>query len=196
MLGGRLRGEALAGRRALDLCTGSGMLAVTAALEGASHVVAVDVSRRALLSVRLNAALNGVKVDARRGDLFDAVLGQRFDVIVSNPPYVPGPAAQLPRRGPERAWHGGPDGRAFIDRICDEAPSHLNPGGAVLLVQSTICGESETLDRLREGGLEAEVVYRHVGGLGPRTRERSSWLRQAGLLSGERDEVIVVRGRA
>lgn len=196
MLAGELRRETPAGRSVLDLCTGSGVLAVTAALEGASKVVAVDVSRRAVLSVRLNGAVNGVRVDARRGDLFGAVSGERFDVIVSNPPYVPGPVDQLGRRGLGRAWEGGPDGRAFIDLICATAPTHLNPGGAVLLVQSTICGEAETLERLRRGGLDAEVVFRHVGALGPRMRERSSWLRQSGLLSSGRDEVVVVRGRA
>lgn len=196
MLAGELRSELPAGRRVLDLCTGSGMLAVTAALEGASQVVAVDVSRRALVSVRLNAAVNGVRVDVRRGNLFDAVVGMRFDVIVSNPPYVPGPADRLGRRGPGRAWEAGPRGRLFIDRICAGAPFHLNPGGAVLLVQSTICGEQETLEALHRGGLQTDVVFRHVGPLGPRMRERAGWLRQMGVLSDDRDEVIVVRGRA
>src|SRR3712207_7276935 len=67
----------------LDLCTGSGILAITAALRGA-RPVAVDVSRRAVLTVRLNARLNGVKVRAVRGDLFGAVGEQRFDAIVSH----------------------------------------------------------------------------------------------------------------
>ncbi|HZU61928.1 MAG TPA: HemK2/MTQ2 family protein methyltransferase [Solirubrobacteraceae bacterium] len=196
MLAGQLRGEAPAGRTVLDLCTGSGMLAVTAALEGAARAVAVDVSRRALLSARLNAAVNGVRVHTLRGDLFDPVAGQRFDLIVSNPPYVPGPADRVGRAGPARAWEGGPDGRVFIDRICSGAPGHLKPGGAVLFVQSTICGEEESLEQLRRGGLQADVVFRHVGALGPRMRQRANWLRHAGLLSEERDEVIVVRGRA
>src|SRR5918999_4804217 len=62
----------------LDLCTGSGILAVTAALRGARSVTAVDVSRRAVLTARLNGRLNGVRVRGIRGDLFDAVRGQRF----------------------------------------------------------------------------------------------------------------------
>lgn len=196
MLADRLRREETAGRRVLDLCTGSGVLAVTAALGGASQVVAVDVSRRALLSVRLNAAINGVRVDARRGDLFEAVAGQRYDVIVSNPPYVPGPVARLPRRGPARAWEGGRDGRVFIDRICAGAPSALTPHGVLLLVHSAVCGEEETLDALRRGGLEAEVVFRHLGSLGPRMRERAHWLRERGLLERGQDEVLIIRGQA
>src|SRR5437660_1567412 len=95
------------GTRVLDLCTGSGLLALTAALRGASTVVAVDVSRRAVLSAQLNASLNGVTVRALRGDLFAPVRGRRFDLIVSNPPYVPGASSELPRRGAARAWEAG-----------------------------------------------------------------------------------------
>jgi release factor glutamine methyltransferase len=155
--------------------------------------VAVDVSRRALLAARLNAYINGVKVEPRRGDLFAAVAGQRFDLIVANPPYVPG--GELPTRGPARAWEAGPAGRAFLDRICAEAPRHLRPGGVLLLCQSTICGERETLDALRRHGLDAAVVFRHVGSLGPLMRAREPWLRSAGLLKDEHDEVIVVRAQ-
>jgi release factor glutamine methyltransferase len=190
-----LRRETPRGKAVLDLCTGSGLLAVTAALHGASEVVAVDVSARSLLSVRLNAALNRVRVSPRRGDLFDAVGERRFDVIVSNPPYVPGPQAELPRRGLSRAWEAGPDGRAFIDRICAGVHEHLHPGGIVLLVQSTICGEHQTVEALQRAGLRAGVVERRPGELGPLMRERVGWLRRRGLLSGAREEVIVVRGQ-
>ncbi|MFL5823928.1 MAG: HemK2/MTQ2 family protein methyltransferase [Solirubrobacteraceae bacterium] len=195
MLAEQLGGEPLSGRSVLDLCTGSGMLAVAAALGGAGDVVAVDISRRALLSVRLNAAINGVRVQARRGNLFAAVPGRRFDVIASNPPYVPSPSNELPRRGAARAWEGGSDGRVFIDRICSGAREHLRPGGVLLLVQSTICGEDETLMALREAGLEANVAFRHVGALGPLMRGRAPLLRRRGLLSDEREEVIVVRAQ-
>lgn len=196
MLAGVLRREKLdAATRVLDLCAGSGMLAVTAALAGAGEVVAVDVSRRALLSARVNAALNGVSVRPWRSDLFSALAGRRFDVIVSNPPYVPGDG-ELPQRGPRRAWEAGPRGRVFLDRICRDAPAHLAEGGVLLLTHSAVCGEDETLESLRRGSLEAEVVFRHRGALGPRLREREIWLRRAGLLDGEHDEVIVVRAHA
>jgi release factor glutamine methyltransferase len=195
MLADRLRHESLRERTVLDLCTGSGLMAVTAALHGAADVVAVDVSRRSLFSVRLNAALNGVRVKARRGDLFEAVGDRRFDVITTNPPYVPSPAADLPQRGPDRAWEAGPDGRVFIDRICAEAPAHLQPGGVLLLVQSAICGEGQTLDALRAGGLRARVVFRHDGDLGPLMKARWEWLRRQGMAVDGRDEVIVVRAQ-
>src|SRR5688572_17749631 len=84
MLAEALRGWMPAGARVLDLCTGSGVLALTAAQHGAEAVTAVDVSRRAVLTVRCNAVLNGVRVRAVRGDLFDAVGDERFDLIASN----------------------------------------------------------------------------------------------------------------
>ncbi len=196
MLARVLRDEAPGpGSAVLDLCTGSGVLAVTAALLG-SDVVAVDVSRRALLSARLNAAINAVNISVRRGDLFAPVAGERFDVIVSNPPYVPSPSGELPRRGPARAWEAGPRGRAFLDRVCAGVADHLRPGGVLLLVHSAVCGERESIETLRAGGLHAEVVLRHVGKLGPLMREREPWLRASGLLTREEDEVIVVRAQS
>lgn len=179
----------------LDLCTGSGVLAIRAALNGAGRVVAVDISRRAVLAVRLNARLNGVRIDAVRGDLFDAVGGQRFDLIVSNPPYLPGPLTHLPGRGLSRAWEAGPRGRAFLDRICARAASHLRPGGRVLLVHSSLCSSAETVRQLAATGLQAEVVARHSGPLGPILSARAGWLREQGLLgAGRSEEIVIISG--
>jgi release factor glutamine methyltransferase len=168
----RERGHAR-GARVLDVFTGSGALALAAAAEGAREVVAVDVSRRALLTTRRNARRNGLAdaVRTRRGDLFAPVAGERFDAILANPPYVPSGTDALPRSGARRAWRAGRDGRLLLDRLCAEAPAHLRPGGALLLVQSSLCGESETLARLAAAGLaEARVVARERGPLGPLMR--------------------------
>jgi release factor glutamine methyltransferase len=194
MLADQLRRERLGpGVTVLDLCTGSGHLAVVAALAGAS-TVATDVSRRAVLSVRLNAALNGVRVTALRGDLFEPVAGRRFDVIVSNPPYLPHPDEELPRRGRARAIDAGPRGRAFLDRICAQVGDHLTPGGVVLLVHSSVCGERETLQALGARGLDAAVVFRHRGPLGPVLHARTDWLRSQGLLlEHDEEEVLIIR---
>jgi release factor glutamine methyltransferase len=183
--------------RVLDACTGSGALAVSAALAGAREVAAVDVSRRAVLTARLNARLNGVRVRAVRSDLLSALGDERFDVIVSNPPYVPAERDDLPRTGPERAWDAGRDGRALLDRLLAEAPAHLRPGGALLVVHSEICGSDATLEGLRAAGLEAEVAARHRGPLGPLMRARVEHLVREGLLAPGRDEeeVVVVRGQ-
>src|SRR5205807_10211012 len=97
----------------------------------------------AVLATRLNARLNRVHVNAVRGDLFDAVLGQRFDLIASNPPYLPSTTEALPEHGAGRAWEAGPRGRAFLDRICGEAHNHLAPGGVLLLVHSSFSDERQ-----------------------------------------------------
>lgn len=187
----------LPGSRVLDLCCGSGAVALTAARGGAREVDAVDVSRKAVATTRLNAALNGVKVRAQRGDLFGPVDGRRFDLIVSNPPYVPGDD-ELPTRGPSRAWEGGERGRRLIDRVVVGAPNHLSPGGSLMVVQSSICGPEETLEAMRRAGLDPELVARETNPLGPVFTERVAQLERAGLLPpGQRhEELVVLRGRA
>jgi len=117
------------GQHVLDICTGTGALAVVAALQGAASVTVVDVSRRALTAAWLNARARGLRVCARRGDLVAPVSDQRFDVILSNPPYVCAESDHLPTHGQARAWDGGVDGRAVLDRVCAEAPKVLAPGG-------------------------------------------------------------------
>src|SRR5437763_904053 len=161
MLADQLRRERLGpGVSVLDLGTGSGHLAVVAALAGAD-AFAIDVSRRAVLSARLNALLNRVRVVALRGDLFEPLAGRRFDVIVSNPPYLPHPDQELPQRGLARAIDAGPRGRAFLDRICAQVDQHLQPGGVLLLVHSSVCGERETIEALSARRLATNVVFRH-----------------------------------
>jgi release factor glutamine methyltransferase len=186
-----------AGDAALELCTGSGAVALEMAAAGA-RVTAIDVSRRSVASVRLNALLRGRPLRALRGSLFEPVAGERFDLIVTNPPYVPAPTDDLPERGARRAWDAGQDGRALIDPICDAAPAHLKPGGAILIVHSSLCGTELTLSRLAAAGLEAEVIARERGPLGPLMRARVDELEASGALKpGEREEeLVVIRGRA
>jgi release factor glutamine methyltransferase len=185
------------GASVLDLCTGSGALAICAAQLGAADVTAVDVSRRAVLTTRINARLNRVRVRALRGRLFEPVAGRCFDAIVANPPYVPAASDELPSSGRRRAWDAGTDGRVLLDRLLDEAPAHLRPGGLVLVTHSSILGQYETLGRMEAGGLEAEVVARRRGPLGPLMSARAATLEARGLLApGQRHEdVLVVRGR-
>jgi release factor glutamine methyltransferase len=196
MLAAEMRAEIGAGRtHVLDVCTGTGALAIAAARAGAA-ATAIDVSRRAVACVRLNARLNGVRVEPLRGDLLEPVRGRRFDLIVTNPPYVPGPTDRLPERGLERAWYAGRTGRVLVDRICAAAAAHLTPGGAILIVHSSLNDEDETVRRLTEGGLQATVAARHEGPLGPLFSEQAEDLERRGLLRpGQRtEEVVIVRG--
>ncbi|GAA1551728.1 methyltransferase [Actinomadura kijaniata] len=179
------------GARVLDICTGTGAVALAAALGGAS-VTAVDVSTRAVLAARLNARLRRLPVKAVRGDLLRPVAGQLFDVIVSNPPYVPGRSAP-PRHGAARAWEAGDDGRALLDRICEQAPRHLAEDGMLLVVQSALSGVAPTLAALRGQGLKASVVARRTEPFGPVMRGRAAELEARGLIApGQRSEELVV----
>lgn len=125
--------------RALDLCTGSGVVALTLALERPGcHVVATDLSPGALDVARANAQALGAAVELREGDLYGALApDERFHVIVSNPPYVPtgelGGLSREVQREPRLALDGGPDGLGVSSRIVREAPARLLPGGALVL---------------------------------------------------------------
>jgi len=183
----------------LDVCTGSGAVAVAAARAGAGAVTAVDVSRRAVLSVRCNARLNGVRIDARRSDLFGALGPERFDVITSNPPYVPDPRGDaLPRHGARRAWDAGSNGRALLDRVIAEAPAHLRAGGRLLVVHSDICGTAASLEGMRAAGLAPELVAAQRGPLGPLMRARREHLVARGSLAAgaATEQVVVIAARA
>jgi release factor glutamine methyltransferase len=181
--------------RILELCAGPALAGIAAAARTGAHLTTVDVSRRAVLNARINARLNGVAIDARRGDLFDAVAGERFDLILANPPYVPGPPP--PDHGAARATDADADGRALLDRICERAPWHLNPGGSVLLVHSEVCDSDATLTALADRGLDVDVVQRHRGPLGPLLSERRADLEARGQLApGQQfEDVLVLRGR-
>lgn len=176
----------------LDLCTGSGIVAISAAGAGARTVTAVDLSRRAVLAARANARLNGTAIRSVRGDLFEPVAGERFDLIASNPPYVPGVDPSR-ARGVARAWEGGSDGRALIDRICSGAARHLRPGGRLLLAHSSVNDVDRTLAALERTGLDAEVATEAEGPYGSLLSARAPDLERAGLIDrGERRERVVV----
>lgn len=176
--------------KVLDVCTGSGIVAIAGAKAGA-RTTAVDVSWRAVQATRINAALKGVKVDARRSDLFEAVDGEKFDIITSNPPYVPGTRPADQARGAARAWEGGDRGREVIDRLIDEAPRYLRPGGRLLITHSSICGFEATQLRMEDAGMEASLMSTERGPLGPLMASRASALEATGVLApGVREEDI------
>ncbi|MCX5583248.1 HemK2/MTQ2 family protein methyltransferase [Streptomyces erythrochromogenes] len=180
----------------LEIGTGTGALALHAATRGA-RVTAVDVSWPAVATARLNAWLHRLPLRVLHGDFEARTAGRRFDVVFSNPPYVPAPDNRLPSQGPERAWDAGLDGRAVIDRICADAPALLRPAGILLMVHSGMCGAEKTLDRLAGAGLAAEVTATASVPWGPVLRSRRSWLEQQGLAAEaeEREELVVIRAQ-
>ncbi len=127
-------------RSALDLCTGSGCLAILAAIAFPKAMVdAAELSPRALTVARKNVAAYGLDKRVRlvRSDLFAALEGRTYDVIVSNPPYVrTASMRKLPteyRREPEMALASGADGLAHTRAILAQARRHLNPGGLLVV---------------------------------------------------------------
>jgi release factor glutamine methyltransferase len=131
-----LRGQAAP--RVLDLGTGTGVIAITLALEhGGAEVTAVDASVAALTVACDNAERLGVTVRCLSGDWFAPVAGERFELIVSNPPYIEEQDAHLAqgdvRFEPRTALVSGADGLDDIRHIIRGAPDHLAPGGWLLL---------------------------------------------------------------
>ena len=122
----------------LDLCAGSGCIGLSlASLAPDARVTLADISREALEIARRNEKALGVRAELRHGDLYDAVGQARFDLIVSNPPYIPsGELATLQREvrfEPKLALDGGSDGLDFYRGIAAGASKHLNPDGAIYL---------------------------------------------------------------
>jgi ribosomal protein L3 glutamine methyltransferase len=125
--------------RVLDLCTGSGCLAILAAHVFPNAMVdAVDLSAEALSLARENVGESGCgeRIRLVQGDLFAPLKGERYDLIITNPPYVDADTmAQLPpefRAEPALALAGGVDGMDIVRRIIDEAGAHLTEGGGLI----------------------------------------------------------------
>ena len=125
--------------RVLDLCTGSGCLAVLAAKAFAqARVDASDIAKSALAVARINVRRHrmGNRIRLLRSDLYAALKAEKYDLIVSNPPYVAAPVmSALPREylhEPRLALAGGADGLDFVARIIADAPAHLKPGGLLM----------------------------------------------------------------
>jgi len=168
---------ALAPRRALDVGTGSGCVAIALARELPDlTLIGVDTSQAALEVAARNAAAAGVeaRLELVRADLLEG-LGADFDLIASNPPYVP--SGELERLAPELqheprlALDGGPDGLDVLRRLIAQAPAHLQPGGQLALEvgdgqAAAVCelvraAGASTLELQRDlGGAERVVVAR------------------------------------
>lgn len=127
-------------QRVLDIGTGSGCIAIASALAlPQARVDAADISDDALAVTAINIERHGLagRVRAVKSDVFSALAGERYDVIVTNPPYVGDEEmAALPeeyRREPTLGLHGGQDGLDIVQVILDGAREHLNPGGILVL---------------------------------------------------------------
>jgi ribosomal protein L3 glutamine methyltransferase len=137
--GGSLISDPESVQRVLDLCTGSGCLAILASLRFPNaEIDAVDISSDALEVAARNVADYGLqhRITLHRGDLFKPLGDHRYDIVISNPPYVDAQGmAGLPREchaEPKLAFDGGADGLDIVRRILDEAAAHMTPDGGLL----------------------------------------------------------------
>ena len=118
----------------LDLCTGSGAIAIVIKKETNANVVAVDISKSAVQIAKQNAVLCEADINVVESNLFENLTGEKFDIIVSNPPYIETEVVQTLDKEvkdyePHLALDGGIDGLDFYRKIIDEAPKFLNKNG-------------------------------------------------------------------
>ncbi len=161
------------GARVLDLCCGSGCLAIAVKLACPKAAVwASDQSEEAVRLTRENAARLGAGITVTLGDLFQPLRGRRFDLIVSNPPYIP--RDELPSLQaevgfePSLALDGGADGLRFYRAILEEAPQFLNPGGLLMLEMGD--GQAAAFPSLLPDGFRPWRIENDLAGL-PRAAE-------------------------
>ncbi len=156
--------------KVLDMCTGSGCIAVSIAHYcPEARVTACDVSLDALEIAKTNSRLAGVqdRLDFRRGDLFEALEGgERFDIIASNPPYIETSTveqlqSEVKDHEPSIALDGGSDGLDFYRRIVEAAPQFLAEGG--FLVMEIGYNQGFSVSRLMEQAFEGIVVLQDFG---------------------------------
>ncbi|MFB9310765.1 methylase of polypeptide subunit release factors [Agromyces hippuratus] len=179
-------------RRVLDLGTGCGIQAMHAS-RFADRIVATDISERALEIARLNLVLNGIDgVELRLGSLFEPVAGERFDRIVSNPPFVITPRIE---GVPEYDYRdGGMVGDALVEAVIRGAQDHLEPGGVAQLLgnweyrdggapDGDAGGASDGLERVGDwaAALEHWVIEREVQHV---TEYAETWIRDGGTRPG------------
>jgi HemK-related putative methylase len=146
-------------RRVLDLGTGTGLLAVAAAEGGAKCVMAVDINPGAVLAAQINALVSGLtsKVSVSQSDFFSAVRGEKFDVIITNPPYFRGE----PQGYAERAYFAGSELDWFV-RLAEEAPLHLSTEGKIVMVVGDAAPVSEIMQPFADRGWQIErVAHKH-----------------------------------
>ncbi len=158
----------VSGKRVLDMCTGSGCIAVSLAVLGKPEQVdACDLSGEALFLAEENARRNGADVHFFQSDLFEGI-SDRYDVIVSNPPYIESGVIDtlLPEvrdHEPRMALDGGEDGLLFYRRIADCVQRYLQPGGMVCVEIG--CGQGESVTGLfSQAGLERIACYQDLCG--------------------------------
>ena len=150
--------ETKKGQSVLEIGTGSGIVAMYAS-RLTDDITVTDINFDACELARKNFTENGIEnIEILWGNLFEVVENRKFDVILFNTPYLPTEDDEVLDNTINYAFDGGLNGRKVIDLFLNEVGNHLNDGGIVQMIQSSLSGNDETLARLDEMGFIAEIA--------------------------------------
>ncbi len=149
------------GKSVLDLCTGSGAIAIAVSKQSKARVTAIDISKDALELAKENAKANEADIEFIESDLFENLSDRKFDVIISNPPYIKKEdLASLQKEvkdfEPMLALDGGKDGLAFYKKICKNAKDYLTEKGVLIME----CGfdQAQEIKEMLKGFSKVEII--------------------------------------
>ena len=146
------------GQSVLEIGTGSGIVAMYAS-RLTDDITVTDINFDACELARKNFTENGIEnIEILWGNLFEVVENRKFDVILFNTPYLPTEDDEVLENTINYAFDGGLNGRKVIDLFLNEVGNHLNDGGIVQMIQSSLSGNDETLAKLDELGFIAEIA--------------------------------------
>ena len=146
------------GQSVLEIGTGSGIVAMYAS-KLTDNITVTDINFDACELARKNFEANNIdNIEILFGNLFEPVKNRKFDVILFNTPYLPTEEGEVLEDTINYAFDGGLNGRKVIDLFLNEVGNHLNDGGIVQLIQSSLSGNEETLEKLDRLGFIAEIV--------------------------------------
>lgn len=146
------------GQSVLEIGTGSGIVAMYAS-KLTDNVTATDINYNAIELAEKNFKANNIEnIELIFGNLFEPVKDRKFDVILFNTPYLPTENDEILNDDLNYAFDGGLDGRKVIDLFLNEVKNHLNDGGIVQLIQSSLSDNDKTLDILDKQGFISEIA--------------------------------------
>ncbi len=146
------------GQSVLEIGTGSGIVAMYAS-KLTDEITVTDINFDACRLAEKNFRENGIEnIEILFGNMFEPVQNRKFDVILFNTPYLPTEDGEVLEDTINYAFDGGLNGRKVIDIFLNEVGNHLNEGGIVQLIQSSLSGNEETLDMLDKSGFIAEIA--------------------------------------
>ena len=149
--------EIKAGQSVLEIGTGSGIVAMYAS-RLTDSITVTDINFDACQLAEKNFAANGIEnIEILFGNMFEPVENRKFDVILFNTPYLPTEEGDVIDDTINYAFDGGLNGRKVIDMFLNEVENHLNDGGIVQMIQSSLSGNEETLQKFDEMGFIAEI---------------------------------------